>query len=56
MEDYGNSDWVALDPPSGSTMLLSPSDGDVEELGTGNTGILVYNISLFLQIPSLVLN
>ncbi|KAK9283027.1 hypothetical protein L1049_011255 [Liquidambar formosana] len=35
LEDYGHSDWVAIDPPSGNTMLLGPSNDEAEELGEG---------------------
>lgn len=35
LEDYGSSDWMALDPPSANTVLLGPSNDDVEELATG---------------------
>lgn len=35
MEDYGNSDWMALDPPSSNTMLLGSASDEVEELVEG---------------------
>lgn len=36
LEDHGSSDWMTLDSPSASTMLLGPSNDDAEELGSGN--------------------
>lgn len=36
LEDYGSSDWKAVEPPSGSPMLLGSSDDEVEELAGGN--------------------
>ncbi|XP_020413988.1 uncharacterized protein LOC109947680 [Prunus persica] len=35
LEDQGSSDWMTLDSPSASTMLLGPSNDDAEELGSG---------------------
>ncbi|KAL5734665.1 hypothetical protein ACOSP7_032526 [Xanthoceras sorbifolium] len=35
LEDYGSSDWMALDPPSANTMLLGPSSDEFEELSAG---------------------
>lgn len=35
LEDNGNSDWMALDPPSENMMLLGPSNDDAEDLGAG---------------------
>ncbi|KAK9189451.1 hypothetical protein WN943_018048 [Citrus x changshan-huyou] len=35
LEDYGSSDWKAVEPPSGSPMLLGSSDDEVEELAGG---------------------
>lgn len=35
LEEYGNSDWMALDPSSTDTMLLRPLDDEAEELGEG---------------------
>lgn len=37
LQDYGTSDWMALDPPSGNTMLLGPSNDEAEDLGAGNS-------------------
>ncbi|XP_024021568.1 uncharacterized protein LOC21411043 [Morus notabilis] len=34
-EDYGDSDWTAVDPPSVNTMLLGAANDDAEDLGTG---------------------
>lgn len=34
-EEYGNSDWMALDPSSVNTMLLQPLNDEAEELGEG---------------------
>ncbi|KAK9913576.1 hypothetical protein M0R45_037387 [Rubus argutus] len=34
-EDHESSNWMALDSPSASTMLLGPSNDDVEDLGSG---------------------
>lgn len=35
-EDYGDSDWTAVDPPSVNTVLLGAASDDAEDLGTGN--------------------
>ncbi|XP_027336589.1 uncharacterized protein LOC113850304 isoform X2 [Abrus precatorius] len=35
LEEYGNSDWMALDPSSVNTMLLRPLNDEAEELGEG---------------------
>ncbi|QCD98506.1 hypothetical protein DEO72_LG6g3227 [Vigna unguiculata] len=34
-DEYGNSDWMALDPSSVNTMLLRPLNDEAEELGEG---------------------
>lgn len=36
LEEYGNSDWMTLDPSSINTMLLRPLNDETEELGEGN--------------------
>lgn len=36
LEDYGTSEWKALDPVSLNKMLLGPPVDEVEELGAGN--------------------
>lgn len=36
LEDCGSSDWMAVEPPSGNTMVLGSSDEEVEELSGGN--------------------
>ncbi|KAK0593106.1 hypothetical protein LWI29_035493 [Acer saccharum] len=43
LEDYGSSDWMALDPPSANTMLLQPSNDDVEELTAGFDDDEIFN-------------
>lgn len=35
-EDHESSNWMALDSSFASTMLLGPSNDDVEDLGSGN--------------------
>lgn len=35
LEDYGSSDWMAVEPPSGNPILLGSSDDEVEELAGG---------------------
>ncbi|XP_057415982.1 uncharacterized protein LOC130710659 [Lotus japonicus] len=35
LEEYGNSDWMELDPSSVNTMLLQPLNDEAEELGEG---------------------
>ena len=40
LEDYGNSDWMALDPPSGNIMLLGSSTDEAEDLGAGDRSCL----------------
>nr|KYP44764.1 hypothetical protein KK1_033742 [Cajanus cajan] len=35
LDEYGNSDWMALDPSSVNTMLLRPLNDETEELGEG---------------------
>lgn len=37
LEDYGSSDWMVLDPPSGNTMLLGPPNDEPEDLGAGTS-------------------
>lgn len=52
LEDYGNSDWMALDPPSGHIMLLGSSTEEAEDIGAGNSNCLaqkLLRISLFLH-------
>ncbi|KAL8462862.1 hypothetical protein ACS0TY_032939 [Phlomoides rotata] len=34
-ESSGNSEWIAIDPPSGHIMALGPQNDDVEALGAG---------------------
>lgn len=36
LEDYGSSDWMAVEPPSGNPIILGSSDDEVEELAGGN--------------------
>ncbi|XP_044509814.1 uncharacterized protein LOC123228443 [Mangifera indica] len=43
MEDYGNSDWMALDPPSSNTMLLGSASDEVEELVEGFDDYEIFN-------------
>jgi len=39
-DEYGNSDWMALDPSSVNTMLLRPLNDEAEELGEGKLHVL----------------
>lgn len=43
LQDYGTSDWMALDPPSGNTMLLGPSNDEAEDLGAGFDDDEIFN-------------
>lgn len=36
LDEYGNSDWMALDPSSVNSMLVRPLNDETEELGEGN--------------------
>lgn len=40
-EEYGNSDWMALDPSSVNTMLLQPLNDEAEELGEGKLQCII---------------
>ncbi|XP_015876831.2 uncharacterized protein LOC107413406 isoform X2 [Ziziphus jujuba] len=33
LDDHGDTDWTALDPPSANTMLLGPPNDDADDLG-----------------------
>ncbi|KAH7537159.1 hypothetical protein FEM48_Zijuj03G0062400 [Ziziphus jujuba var. spinosa] len=35
LDDHGDTDWTALDPPSANTMLLGPPNDDADDLGAG---------------------
>lgn len=35
LEEYSSSDWMALDPPSASSLLLGAATGETEDLDTG---------------------
>ena len=54
LEDYGSSDWMALDPPSANTMLLGHSNDDVEELTAGNYNSL--DVKLLQKMLCTLLN
>ncbi|KAJ0100770.1 hypothetical protein Patl1_06433 [Pistacia atlantica] len=43
LEDYGTSDWMALDPPASNTMLLGSASDEVEELGEGFDDYEIFN-------------
>ncbi|GAV91057.1 zf-BED domain-containing protein/DUF659 domain-containing protein/Dimer_Tnp_hAT domain-containing protein [Cephalotus follicularis] len=43
LEDYESLDWMALDPPSDNTLLLGPSNDEVEDLGTGFDDYDIFN-------------
>lgn len=40
LDEYGNSDWMALDPSSVNTMLLRPLNDEAEDLGEGKVHVL----------------
>nr|GMD59056.1 Spore coat protein like [Ipomoea batatas] len=37
-EEPSSSDWMAVDPPLGNTVLFAPAVDDFEALGAGNHG------------------
>lgn len=42
LDEYGASDWMALDPPpSGNTMQLEASNDEIEDLVAGNCSYLL---------------
>lgn len=41
LEEYGNSDWMELDPSSVNTMLLQPLNDEAEELGEGKLQCII---------------
>ncbi|KAK7285200.1 hypothetical protein RJT34_19961 [Clitoria ternatea] len=43
LEEYGDSDWMALDPSSVNTMLLRPLNDETEELGEGYDDEEIFN-------------
>ncbi|KAH9702297.1 BED-type domain-containing protein [Citrus sinensis] len=54
LEDYGSSDWKAVEPPSGSPMLLGSSDDEVEELAGGSRWAVLCGIIAQLSIMNIL--
>ncbi|GAB4831829.1 hypothetical protein Ancab_040253 [Ancistrocladus abbreviatus] len=44
LEDYGSSDWMALNPPSSNTILQKHSLGEFEELGAGSNDHEIFGV------------